>query len=157
MKNRKLYIDASIRMLFVALYTYTAMMKWLDFPVYRIKMRRQHLPEAVKDLFVWGVPLLEMLVVIGMIVPFFMLAPRLAKVSMYANLMLIGSFTIYSGLAASGIFGYVPCSCGGVLESLGWEIHFLFNMGLTILAAIGVRLHSRNRDANLFTAVRSFK
>lgn len=156
MKKENLYIDVGIRTLFIALYTYTAMMKWFDFPVYRIKMRRQHLPEPLKELFVWGVPLLEMLVVIGMIAPFFIVSPRLAKASMYANLMLIGSFTMYSGLAASGIFGYVPCSCGGVLESLGWDMHFLFNLGLTILAAIGVRLHRKNEDANLFTAVRSF-
>lgn len=155
MKNKNLYIDVGIRALFIALYTYTAMMKWLDFPVYRIKMRRQHLLEPLKELFVWGVPITEMLVVIGMLLPFFMVAPRLARASLDANFLLIGSFTIYSGMAASGIFGYVPCSCGGVLEGMGWGMHFLFNLGLTVIAAIGVRLHRKNGDADLFTPVRS--
>ncbi len=50
----------------------------------------------------------------------------------------MASFTVYIGLVLTGLFGRVPCSCGGVLSSLGWEAHFLFNVCILALAVIGV-------------------
>ncbi|SKB62833.1 hypothetical protein SAMN05660226_02337 [Parapedobacter luteus] len=140
MNTKTLYPDIAIRVLFVALYTYTAAMKLLDFPVYRIKMRRQHFFEPLKEWLVWGVPLAELLVATGLILPFLVAAPRLGRAGLVGNLMLISAFTLYTGLAASGIFGYVPCSCGGFLEGMGWWVHFLFNLVFTALAAVGVWL-----------------
>lgn len=154
MNKRNFYMETVIRIVFVALYTYTAMMKWLDFPVYRIKMRRQHLPDQLKDLFVWGIPITEILVVFALILPFFISTPRLARIGLVANLVLMSSFTIYAGVAASGLMGYVPCSCGGVLEGMSWNFHFMFNLILTGLAALGVWLHRKNGDADFFTPVR---
>lgn len=153
MKKKDFYMETVIRVIFVVLYTYTAMEKWLNFPVYRIKMRRQHLPDSLKDLFVWGVPIIEMLVVLALILPFFISTPRLARIGLVANLVLMSSFTLYAGVAASGMLGYVPCSCGGVLDSMSWNFHFMFNLVLTALAAIGVRLHRKNGDADFFTPV----
>lgn len=154
MNKKALYIDISIRILFVALYTYTATMKWLDFAVYRIKMRRQHIPGPLKEGFVYGVPIVELLVAIALLLPYLVAIPKLSRLSLQANLVLIGSFTAYSGLAASGIFGYVPCACGGFLEGMGWWVHFLLNLALTIVAAIGVWLHRSNSGAEVFTSVR---
>jgi hypothetical protein len=153
MNKKTLYIDIAIRILFVALYTYTAAMKLLDFPVYRIKMRRQHFFEPLKEWLVWGVPIAELLVAIALVLPYLVASPKLTRASLVGNLVLISGFTLYAGLAASGIFGYVPCACGGFLEDMGWWVHFLFNLLLTLIAAVGVWLHRIKRDAVVFTSV----
>jgi hypothetical protein len=33
---------------------------------------------------------------------------------------------------------FVPCSCGGVLEHLGWPEHLILNIAFTVLALIGI-------------------
>jgi len=153
MEKKIRYFDITLRILFVALFTYTAAMKLIDFPVYRIKMRRQHFFEPLKEWLVWGVPIAELLVAIALVLPYLVASPKLARASLIGNLVLIGGFTLYAGLAASGIFGYTPCACGGLLEGMGWWEHFLFNLVLTSIAAIGVWLHRIKKDAALFTSV----
>lgn len=154
MSKRIVYIDIAIRILFAALYTYTAAMKLLDFPVYRINMRRQYFFEPLKEWLVWGVPIAELLIAVVLVLSYLTASPKLMRASLIGNFALIGSFTIYTGLAASGIFGYVPCSCGGILEDMGWWVHFLFNLVLTLIAAIGVRLYRSKSDTVVFTSVR---
>ncbi|WP_257667270.1 MauE/DoxX family redox-associated membrane protein [Parapedobacter tibetensis] len=154
MNKKTPYIDAGIRLLFIALYTYTGMTKLLDFPVYRIKMRRQPFPEPLKEVFVWGVPTTELLMAIVLVPPYLIAAPKLTRGSLAANLLVIGSFTVYTGLAATGAFGYVPCSCGGFLEGMGWWVHFLFNLVFTLIAALGVWLHRSKEDAEVLPSIR---
>src|SRR3970040_1025074 len=35
---------------------------------------------------------------------------------------------------------FVPCSCGGILEKMGWKEHFIFNFVFIILAAAGIMI-----------------
>jgi len=124
-------------------------MKLIDFPVYRIKMRRQYFFEPLKEWLVWGIPIVELLVALALIVTYVVGTAKGLRASLVANLILIGVFTLYAGLAATGIFGYVPCACGGVLEDMRWWVHFLFNLALTLIAALGVWLHRRRKDATI--------
>jgi hypothetical protein len=36
----------------------------------------------------------------------------------------------------------VPCSCGGVLQTMSWNQHMVFNIVFILLALTGVFLHS---------------
>jgi len=36
---------------------------------------------------------------------------------------------------------FVPCSCGGVLEKLGWQSHLVFNLFFVFLAVLGIILY----------------
>jgi hypothetical protein len=40
---------------------------------------------------------------------------------------------------------YIPCSCGGVLEKMGWTEHIVFNLIFIVIAAIGVFYLEMNR------------
>src|SRR5690606_7657944 len=45
---------------------------------------------------------------------------------------------------------FIPCSCGGVLEDLGWTEHLIFNIVFILLAAVGILLlqkQERDHDA----------
>src|SRR5690606_29917948 len=33
---------------------------------------------------------------------------------------------------------FIPCSCGGILESMGWTPHLIFNLCFIVLALIGI-------------------
>lgn len=34
----------------------------------------------------------------------------------------------------------IPCACGGVLQSLGWKEHLIFNIVFSLIALTGVLL-----------------
>ena len=39
---------------------------------------------------------------------------------------------------------HVPCSCGGVLQRLGWQEHLIFNIVFVMLGIIGALLQYNN-------------
>lgn len=41
---------------------------------------------------------------------------------------------------------FVPCSCGGILEEMGWKEHLIFNIAFTILAAIASVVIATNKS-----------
>ncbi|RZK99282.1 MAG: hypothetical protein EOO89_31245 [Pedobacter sp.] len=63
---------------------------------------------------------------------------RLAGFLFSAALMV--AFTGYILLILTGYFPKRPCSCGGVLASLGWQSHFYFNLFWAVLAITGTVL-----------------
>jgi hypothetical protein len=50
-------------------------------------------------------------------------------------------FTIYIGAIMAGFFINVPCSCGGLIQSLTWGEHLLFNLFFIALAFIAIVLN----------------
>ena len=49
-------------------------------------------------------------------------------------------FTGYVALVLTGIFGRIPCSCGGIVSTLGWWEHLVLNIVLLVTAILGYRL-----------------
>lgn len=80
----------------------------------------------------WDVAQLEILLAIGLILP------RYQRNSLRGSTILMGIFTAY--LAVMRLF--VPdrlCSCGGVIESMGWGTHLAFNILWLILGINAIR------------------
>jgi hypothetical protein len=66
--------------------------------------------------------------------------------------------TMFSGyiIAILNFSDYVPCSCGGILEKLGWTEHLAFNIAFMVLAVVGIFLETdRVKDVNHSNAYRS--
>jgi hypothetical protein len=58
---------------------------------------------------------------------------------LYASLVLMLAFTIYTAAVLLHAFKYVPCSCGGVIRKLTWPQHLVFNLffvGISVAAII---------------------
>jgi hypothetical protein len=49
-------------------------------------------------------------------------------------------FSGYIVLVLTGVFGRVPCSCGGVIGSLGWWEHLVFNVVFLGIGIWGMKL-----------------
>lgn len=116
----------------ILLWTYAAISKLADYQTSRGEMLNQVLPEWLEEILVWGVPSIELFTVALLI---------FNKTKLYGTLLslfLLICFTVYIALVQFNYFDYVPCSCGGVIGSLSWEQHFVFNLIFIVLAATGV-------------------
>ena len=134
MKHRDLYtkLVQVISLILMALFIYTAVSKLLYLDTFQ--MRLGQMPYLSKNALPisWAIPFLE-LVIAGL-----MLLPRYRTIGFYASVGLLGLFTLYIVvLLHSGTD--LPCSCGGILSTMGWKDHILFNgvcMAMALLAII---------------------
>ena len=133
----KTTIYLTISWLFIALFLYTAVSKLLAWQAFLGQVSESPLIGPHLARFAWTIPVVEIsiAVILGL--------PRLRTAGLYASLSLMVGFTVYTiMLASSG--PWLPCGCGGILESLPPSTHILLNLALSALALTGALL-SRTR------------
>lgn len=136
--NIKPIIIDCIAALYTLLFVYAAVSKLLDFENFQIQLRQSSIVGAFAGTLFWLVPLSEILISIGLWIP----KLRTAAFFCCYTLMLMFSGYIFLILHFSS---YVPCSCGGVLDDMGWMTHFYFNLAFVVLAAIAILLLPRTK------------
>jgi hypothetical protein len=139
--KRKIAVEV-ICFLFVVLFVYAAASKLIDLQKFRIQIGQSPLLTSLGPLLSWLIPTIEIIVAV------LVSSERLRLFGLYASFGLMVMFTTY--ITAILFFSvYVPCSCGGILEELGWKEHLIFNSVFVLLAAFGVLLHpfSRNEES----------
>lgn len=139
---KKTLIIEIISCLFILLFSYAALTKLSDYEKFVVQIGQSPLLTAFAGWIAWMVPLLEILVSIMLAVP------RWRLIGLYASFSLMVMFTTYI-VCILTLSVYVPCSCGGVLEKLGWTEHLIFNIVFAFLAVSGVLLSyaaSNSRD-----------
>jgi hypothetical protein len=127
-----------ISSLFILLFVYTAVNKWLDHHSFQKTIAQSPLIGSFAAVVAWLLPILEL----GIAGLLFFEPTR--KAGFYAAGSLMFLFTGYIGymLLSSP---HLPCSCGGVLKYLSWRSHLFFNLGWILLAALGLRLIRGNK------------
>lgn len=118
--------------LLILLWTYASSSKLLNFEGSKIEMGDQVFPLWAGEIMVWLVPAIE-LAIAGLLI-----FERTRFKGIVASLGLLLVFTGYIVLIKLNYFGYIPCSCGGVISTLSWEAHFLFNMVFIVLSAMAI-------------------
>jgi len=126
------------------LFFYAAISKLLDYTQSRQQMLAQVFPRFIALQLVWAVPVAELLIVFGLL-----FNPARLK-SLYASLVLLTLFTIYIAAAMTGVFGRIPCSCGGILSGLGYWDHLLFNFFFILLAVVAIAFEKRNGSVKIW-------
>lgn len=124
---------------YVFLFTYAALAKLKDFKMFEIQIGQSPILEPFAWILVWLVPGVE---VVLSIVLFF---DRFRLNGMYASVTLMSLFTYYI-IAATTLTPYVPCSCGGILESMGWNEHLIFNIGVVVLGVAAILMMEGDRQ-----------
>jgi uncharacterized membrane protein YphA (DoxX/SURF4 family) len=81
-------------------------------------------------------------IIIEMIMPVMLAVPKLRIVGFFAAFTMMVLFTAYI-LVMLRFSDYIPCSCGGILELLGWNGHLVLNIVLSLLALTGIMLLPR--------------
>jgi hypothetical protein len=119
--------------LLIALFLYTAISKLLDFVQFKAVLSTSPLIET-KALFVaWALPITE--IVISALLFF----QKTRKMGLYFSAVILSIFTLYLGYIL--LFSpELPCSCGGVIQKMGWRMHIPFNMFFILVAIAGIKL-----------------
>ncbi|AEM71527.1 hypothetical protein Murru_2489 [Allomuricauda ruestringensis DSM 13258] len=126
-------IVETISLLFVVLFIYAATSKLWDFGQFKVQLGQSPVLTAYVDGVAWMVPGVEYLLAL------LLLFNGTRLVAFYGSLVLMVMFTTYI-LLVLNFSDYIPCSCGGVLEDLGWTEHIVFNLFFVALAIIGIIL-----------------
>jgi len=122
-----------ISYLFIILFIYAAVSKLLDFEQFKAQIGQSSLLGAFVVYVAWGVPVVEILV---SLLFFF---PKLRLAGLWASFTLMVIFSTYIIFVLSFAVS-IPCSCGGVIASLSWSQHLIFNIGFVFLAILGISL-----------------
>lgn len=126
----------------ILLFCYTAIAKLMDVAGFERQLQHQNLPQWSKAPLVWLIPGAELLLSVLLILPV------TRRPGFYGSAILMTFFTVYIGLVVAGFFKYTPCSCGGVLRSMGFEVHLVFNLFFLTLSLLGIYMfHAKNKPA----------
>jgi uncharacterized membrane protein YphA (DoxX/SURF4 family) len=89
---------------------------------------------------VWIIPLIELSISI------LLLLKRCRLIGLFAAFDLMVMFTAYIYIILN-YSSFIPCSCGGILEKMGWTEHLLFNVFFVLLALIGILILAKKNTA----------
>jgi hypothetical protein len=121
----------SICLLFILLWIYAAVSKLIDYDKFIVQLSQSPILTRIARFVSILIPLLE--VAIASLLIF----ERSRFVGLLASFGLMVTFTAYI-FAVTRFTKDVPCSCGGILEKLGWDAHLIFNTVFTLLALVAV-------------------
>lgn len=117
--------------LFILLFVYAAVSKLMDFQKFTVQVGQSPILTSLGSWVVVMVPSLELIIALCLAIP------RFRLIAMYASFTLMVIFTTYIVFILK-FSPYVPCSCGGILDKMGWDEHLIFNIGFVVLAFIGI-------------------
>jgi uncharacterized membrane protein YphA (DoxX/SURF4 family) len=125
--------------LFILLFVYAGLTKLFDYEKFRVQIGQSPLLTSFSGFIAWFIPSIEIVVSV-------MLAlPRFRATGLYIAFTLMVLFTGYI-IAILNFNGHVPCSCGGVLEKMGWTEHLVFNIVFMLFSVIGILFHSKEEN-----------
>lgn len=128
--KRKIVLEI-ICFLLVILFTYAAANKLVDYQKFTVQIGLSPLLTGLAGFVPW------MVISVELIISVLLLIPRYRLYALFAAFSLMTMFTAYI-MAILNFSSFVPCSCGGVLEKLGWTEHLVFNSVFVLLSVIGI-------------------
>ncbi len=126
--------------LLILLWIYTASSKLMDVQEFKRQLANQTLGKNAAIFLLWFIPISEILAALLLLFT----KTRLAGLALSAGLMFL--FTSYIGLVLLGYYDRVPCSCGGVLKEMGWQMHFWFNLYFLAISCFGLWLIKSGKE-----------
>jgi hypothetical protein len=136
MKLSPAFRNASIEticLLYILLFVYAAVSKILDFETFQIQLGQSPVLGTFALELSYLVPSLELVISI------FLIFKSFRFIGLTAAFSLMIMFTVYIVIILNWSF-FIPCSCGGILENMGWNEHLIFNCIYIILAVAGIFL-----------------
>lgn len=120
-------------LLLATLFFYAAISKLFAYSDFKLQLHRSPFITNFSQLLAWALPVTEIIIALSI------LSMPLRLYALHASLFLLSLFTCY--LVGMLEFSYyVPCSCGGIISSLSWQQHIVFNLAFIIVNIITIRL-----------------
>jgi putative oxidoreductase len=137
MKAKYWTIEISVYLLALLLIV-TAGSKIADLDKFAGQITNQPFDNSFTHVLTYGVPALEVILVIGLLWP----ASRL--IGLYGTAVLLTIFTIYIALVTFNFYDRVPCGCAFAFEKLSWPQHLLINLFFTLLSYYAIAMIKRS-------------
>lgn len=137
----KSYFPDVAAYLFILLFAYAAISKLIEFNDFQTQLGQSPLLGAFAKPISYGVIISEIL--ISVLLAFH----RTRQTGFYLFYLLMVMFTAYI-IIILNFTSFTPCSCGGVLEDMGWTEHLIFNIAFILLAGftiIGTEKQSKRK------------
>ncbi|WP_368677976.1 MauE/DoxX family redox-associated membrane protein [[Flexibacter] sp. ATCC 35208] len=132
----------TVCLLFITMFVYAAVSKWMDFNVFVSQMHKQPFPAQLLPLLVWGIPFTELCVSLLLMLE----KTRFTGLKIATGMMIL--FTGYIILIELRYFGEIPCSCGGAIVQFTWVQHLYFNLFFVSIGLVAILLI---RKMNIFS------
>ena len=132
-------LQECISALLILLFVYASLSKFIDWKTFYGEMHNQPLPKSWTPFLVWIIPCTEIGISVSLVFE------RTRLLGFYASLVVMGLFTIYTGVILLHFFPYIPCSCGGVIKRLTWRQHLVLNLFFVALSVVGIVIQRRKR------------
>lgn len=130
----KPHIPALVIYGYVFLYFYTGIAKLLNIEAFIRGNSNIPLFGQYAELIGWGIPSLEILLAVLLIVPVY----KIKRTALWVSTLLMGIFTLYLTLMVAFVEDRL-CNCGGVIESMGWKTHIAFNLFWLIMGMYALK------------------
>src|SRR5690606_12527711 len=130
--------------LFILLFVYAAVSKLLDYDTFETQLGQSPLLSAYAQWVALLVPVSEILIAGLLCFPVF------RSLGLYGFYGLMVMFTTYI-IIILNFTSFTPCSCGGVLEDLGWTEHLIFNSVFIVLSGVSLFFNASNKRKTLVT------
>ena len=112
--NLKTILVEIISFLLIILFVYSALSKLLEFQNFQAQLGQSPLLSAYTGFVSYSVLIVELLIAILLAIP------KSRYFALLASFGLMLMFTAYI-IVILNYSSFVPCSCGGILEEMGWK------------------------------------
>jgi hypothetical protein len=126
-----------ISILFIALFTYAAVSKVIDYHTFTKQLSESPLLSPIAGVITWFIPSAEIYTAV------LLLSNDRRRSGLLMAVILMTLFTGYIAIMLL-FFERIPCSCGGVFERMNWHEHLLFNMIFLLIAITGYYLQHKD-------------
>lgn len=135
--KRTLIVEVIVFLLML-LFLFASVSKWLAFRSFINDIDNQPFPNSLTPYIVYALPPLEVLITLAL------MFERTRTAGLYASLILMSAFSIYTAAVLLHFFEYIPCSCGGIVKNLSWPTHLFLNLFFVAISIAGIILR-KNR------------
>lgn len=137
--NRKNVVIEVISALFIILFVYAALSKVQDFEKFGVELSKSPILNVFAGQIAIVVPVLELILSILLAVK------RIQFYALYIAFTLMVVFSTYIVVILK-FSAYIPCSCGGILQNMTWNQHFVFNILFVLMAMVAILIYPKNTE-----------
>jgi len=128
----------TISLLLILLFIYAALSKALEFQNFQAQLGQSPLVSAFTGFISYSLLTVEFTIALLLAIP------KTRFLGLIASFTIMVMFTAYI-IVILNYSSSVPCSCGGILEKLGWKEHLAFNIVVTIMTALAILILSTHK------------
>lgn len=131
MKKLVLYFVPVVSYFMAFLFVYAAANKIWDFENFQVQLAQSPLLSAYAGFISYAVIGFELIIAV-------LLCLNVTRMwGLYASFGLMMAFTVYIYLILN-YSDFIPCSCGGILEKMGWAEHLIFNIVCVLIILVAL-------------------